>query len=71
VDLACRSCHYFVENDPQGQKTLEEWKFKQLGLQRYNALLVRANMTGKKDDKWNRIMISKLTEKLYAKRDLH
>lgn len=63
-DLACRKCHYFVENDPEGQKTLERWKQEQLGTRRYNALLIRANMTGKKDDAWNRMVIKKLMKEL-------
>lgn len=49
-DLACRRCHFFVENDPQGQKTLEEWKKEQLGEREYNLLILRANTAGKRDD---------------------
>lgn len=49
-DLSCRSCHYFIENDPEGQKTLEAWKLKQLGEKEYNLLLFRARNYQKKDD---------------------
>lgn len=49
-DWCCAKCHYFVENDPMGQKTLEEWKRKQLGEKEYNLLLLRANQYQKKDD---------------------
>ena len=66
-DLACRKCHYFVENDPIGQKTLEEWKLKQLGQKRYNALLIRANMTQRKDDKMARLQIKALMQELNGK----
>jgi len=60
VDLACRKCHYFVENDPQGQKTLEEWKKNQLGEREYKLLLVRANTSGKRDDKLTALYIKQL-----------
>lgn len=59
-DAACVPCHYFVENNPQGQRVLEEWKKKQLGEQRYKALLIRANTTGKRDDKLTAIYIKQL-----------
>ena len=63
-DASCRSCHYFVENHPEGQKTLEEFKRKQLGEKRFNALLIRANQTGKKDDKLAMIYIKQLMKEL-------
>jgi hypothetical protein len=63
-DWVCGKCHYFVENDPQGQKTLEEWKRKQLGEKRYNSLLIRANQTGKKDDAMAIIYIKQLMNEL-------
>lgn len=47
-DFTCRVCHDFVEKG--GQEILEEWKLKQLGQYRYNALILRANKIGKKDD---------------------
>lgn len=50
-DAACASCHNFVENHPDGQKTLERWKEKQLGSVRYKKLLIRSEMRGEKDEK--------------------
>ncbi len=49
-DLACRSCHLFVEEHPDGQRTLEKWKLKQLGERRYNLLMIRKQTAQKKDD---------------------
>lgn len=66
-DLACRKCHYFVENDPAGQKTLEEWKLKQLGEKQFNALLIRANTTGRKDNKLAILYIKQLIAELDGK----
>lgn len=64
LDLACRSCHSFVENHPEGQKTLEKWKLKQLGERRYNLLMIRKETYHKKDDvmtiKYIKILISEL-----------
>ena len=62
-DAACAKCHYFVENDPNGQKTLEKWKEKQLGSRRYKALLIRANSTCKRDDKLTKIYLTELIKK--------
>lgn len=59
-DWCCAKCHFFVETAEGGQKTLEEWKRKQLGDQRYKALLVRANSYGKKDDKMNIIILKEI-----------
>lgn len=42
-DAACKKCHHFVENDKDGQKTLEEWKKKQLGEDGFKKLFIRAN----------------------------
>jgi 5-methylcytosine-specific restriction endonuclease McrA len=63
-DLACRKCHYFVENHPDGQKTLEEFKRQQLGEKRYKMLLIRANQTGRKDDALAIIYIKQLIREL-------
>lgn len=59
-DWSCGKCHFFIENDPEGQKTLERWKLHQLGERDYNALLIRANQTGKKDDALAVIYIKEL-----------
>ncbi len=50
ADSSCIPCHFHVENDPEGQKTLEAWKLNQLGERAYKNLLVRANQYKKKDD---------------------
>lgn len=63
-DWTCGKCHFFIENDPTGQRTLEEWKKNQLGEKRYKALLVRANQIGKKDDKLNEIILKQLIKNL-------
>lgn len=65
ADLACRKCHFFVENDPMGQRILEAFKLKQLGEREYKNLLVRANTIGKRDDYMTK-MILKEIEKLYV-----
>ena len=65
-DFACRKCHNFVET-AEGAKVLEEWKKKQLGLQRYNMLLVRANATGKRDDYTTRVVVKQMLKDLKAK----
>lgn len=67
-DAVCVPCHFFVENDSQGQKTLEEWKEKQLGEQRYKALLIRANTTGRRDDKLTAIYIKQLWDSMERQR---
>lgn len=59
-DAACKKCHNFVENDPEGQKTLEAWKLQQLGEHRYKALLIRANTTGRRDDKLTALYLKNL-----------
>lgn len=64
VDLACRKCHWFVENDPVGQKTLEEWKLAQLGQVEYNKLILRANTTGKRDDVLAKLYVQELLKDL-------
>lgn len=64
VDWVCAKCHFFVENDPKGQKVLEDWKLKQLGELKYKLLLVRANMYQKKDDKLQIIILKELLKNL-------
>lgn len=65
-DWVCGKCHYFVENDPNGQKTLDAWKWKQLGEKEYKAVLVAEQVIGKKDDQMN-ILILKQILKDYEK----
>lgn len=63
-DWCCASCHNFVENHPDGQKTLEEWKKKQLGEQGFNRLLLRKFSYKKKDDKLAIMYIKELMKSL-------
>ncbi len=63
-DWVCSKCHYFVENDPNGQKTLEAWKLLQLGEKEYKNLLVRANIYKKKDDKLMKIILTQFLKEL-------
>ncbi len=64
ADLSCRKCHFFIENDPSGQKTLEQWKFKQLGEKEYKNLMVRANTIGKRDDFMTKLYLTELIKTL-------
>lgn len=64
ADAACKKCHNFIKNAPAGQNTLEEFKLKQLGEKRYNLLLIRANQTGRKDDKLAILYIKQLMKEL-------
>ena len=48
VDPSCVACHRFMG---EHKYTFENWKMKQLGKERFNALLIRANTPGKRDDK--------------------
>lgn len=65
-DLACKACHNFVENHPEGQKTLEKWKLKQLGERRYNLLMIRKETYHKPDDfmaiKYIKVLIEELSK---------
>ena len=55
-DFVCRACHNFVHT-ALGAKIYDEWKLKQLGQKRFNLLLLRANLTGKRDDVIAKIII--------------
>lgn len=60
-DAACRACHAYVHEHPDW---LDEWKLNQLGEQRFNALTLRANMPGKKDDQMTIIALKQLLKTL-------
>jgi hypothetical protein len=49
-DAACRSCHRWVEDTPEGQQWLESFKRHQLGENEFNKLLFRKQQTVKRDD---------------------
>lgn len=63
-DWACAKCHYFIENDPIGQKTLEEWKKKHLGEDGYKKLILRANSYQRRDDKLAQLFVKQLINEL-------
>jgi len=63
-DSACIPCHYFVENHPEGQKTLEKFKKNQLGEAVYKKLIIRANTRGTKDEKLTKLYIKQLWNSL-------
>lgn len=67
TDLACRVCHNFVHT-AEGAKVLEAWKLKQLGQQRYNRLILRANQTGKRDDFMTKLIINQKIKDLENER---
>lgn len=60
-DAACKACHLFVHT-AEGQKWLDEWKENKLGIQRFNLLNFRANMTRKRDDELDLFYIKSLTQ---------
>jgi hypothetical protein len=64
TELVCRKCHFFIENDPLGQRTYEEYKKKQLGEKEYKLLILRANTPGKRDDFLTKLYIQKLKQDL-------
>lgn len=64
ADASCAKCHNFVENHPDGQRRLEEWKLEQLGEQRYNLLMIRAETSGKRDDFMATLYVKQLLKEL-------
>lgn len=46
---------------------LDEWKRKQLGETRYKALMIRAHLTGKRDDFMDKLKIKALMNGLNVK----
>lgn len=62
-DLSCRVCHNFVHTE-LGMHILDEWKEKQLGELTFKHLLVRANISGHRDDYLTKIYINTLIEEL-------
>ncbi len=63
-DATCVPCHNFVENDPTGQRTLEQWKKRQLGERAYKMLIIRANTTVERDDVMTKLYLKELTKDL-------
>lgn len=48
-DTLCHGCHRFWEKEDR--EAYRDFKIKQLGQERFDRLVVRANLTGKKDRK--------------------
>jgi hypothetical protein len=61
VDCLCGGCHQYLGANPEEFRT---WKLKQLGEERYKALMVRAHITGHRDDKMQLIIAQKLLDGL-------
>lgn len=61
IDCLCSGCHQYLGANPG---FFRDWKFKQLGEQRYNALMVRAHTTGHRDDKLQEIRCNVLLKSL-------
>lgn len=56
-DASCKKCHHFIENDKDGQKTLEGFKKKQLGESGFKKLFIRVNTS---DDTKSKLPFIKL-----------
>ena len=60
-DTACRKCHQYLE---EHKDEYREWKKKQLGEKRYNALIIRANTRGHRDDVIQKLVNKALLESI-------
>src|SRR3990167_6002756 len=56
-DVLCNYCHRTFHENPS---SYHEWKLNKLGKKRFNALMVRANQTGKRDDKLTLLTLQQL-----------
>lgn len=61
TDVLCVGCHQYFTANP-GEYT--DWKRARLGEQKYNRLVLRANATGKRDDKLMEWAFTKLLSEL-------
>lgn len=52
-----------------GRDQYREFKIKQLGQERFDALMLRANSTGKKDEKLSYLIAKQMYEDLKKKRN--
>lgn len=55
VEALCGGCHSYLTANPELHRA---HKLKELGQREYDALMLRASTTGKRDDKWQ-LLISK------------
>jgi hypothetical protein len=72
-DAACKKCHHFIENEKDGQKTLEEWKTKQIGDLEFKKLFIRANTSDDTKSKlpFIKLYIKQLIKELKQNEQLH
>jgi len=66
----CRSCHDLCESGEGWSVWYTPFKKKQLGDFRYNALMVRAHQTGKKDETLARLYVRGLIRELEQERGI-
>lgn len=64
ADAACRSCHGWVEETVEGAQWVDRFKREQLGEARYNALMLRKQQTGKRDDALQALITKKMLNEL-------
>ncbi len=63
-DILCKRDHQYFESH---NTEYEVWKLERLGEQRFNLLMLRANKSGKRDDKWQCLILNQLMKELEAK----
>ena len=68
-DSLCRSCHEYCGSDGR-DLWYTPFKKKQLGEQGYQALMVRAHQTGKKDEVLSRLYVRGLIRELEKERGI-
>lgn len=64
VDASCAKCHAWITDTAEGAKALDAFKLNQLGQQRYNMVLLRANSYSKKDEFLARLYAKELLNSL-------
>ena len=69
-DALCRGCHEYAGSGDGRDDWYTPFKKKQLGEQRYNALMVRAHQTGKKDETLARLYVRGLIRELEQERGI-
>jgi hypothetical protein len=59
-DILCVACHFYFETH---KTEYEAWKKERMGLKPFNLLMVRAHITGKRDDKAVLMVLKELVRK--------
>jgi 5-methylcytosine-specific restriction endonuclease McrA len=62
-DILCVRCHQYFESH---KTEYDEWKRSRLGPRAFDLLALRANRAGKRDDKWQILIIRQLMKELEA-----